>query len=161
MSKLANTPRADGLSGRHGILKAARGPDPTSPANPISPFKCIPGTRFGRCDNCICTKNGEIACTNVFWPHNTARHKGIAVRVAPPTLPSVCPRTAAKSYLMRCLHMKCPGARLSQVERHYMEENQSPMSSAPKKILAARFTEPNRSRIRTGDLGRREKSTLA
>ncbi|KAJ7266078.1 hypothetical protein C8J57DRAFT_1229485 [Mycena rebaudengoi] len=57
-------------------------------ANPISPFKCIPGTRFGRCNNCICTKNGEIACTNVFWPHNTARHKGIAVRVAPPTLPS-------------------------------------------------------------------------
>ncbi|KAJ7289643.1 hypothetical protein C8J57DRAFT_433514 [Mycena rebaudengoi] len=32
------------------------------------PFKCIPGTRSGPCNNCICTESGEIACTNVACP---------------------------------------------------------------------------------------------
>ncbi|KAJ6526024.1 hypothetical protein B0H19DRAFT_1385786 [Mycena capillaripes] len=33
-----------------------------------NPAVSIPGTRFGPCNNCICTKGGEIACTNVACP---------------------------------------------------------------------------------------------
>ncbi|KAJ6592349.1 hypothetical protein B0H19DRAFT_2174 [Mycena capillaripes] len=33
-----------------------------------NPLTCIPGTRSGPCNNCICTESGEIACTNVACP---------------------------------------------------------------------------------------------
>ncbi|KAJ6450001.1 hypothetical protein C8R45DRAFT_1084104 [Mycena sanguinolenta] len=38
-----------------------------------NPLVSKPGTRFGPCNNCICTESGEIACTNVACPPNRRR----------------------------------------------------------------------------------------